>query len=373
MQKQEWAQPWRGLFGLVVTLVVALGITAAFEMGSFQGLISVWAMSIIPILAVISFAWGNRFPAEKLENPWRGLALLSFAFIIGTFALLMATRFVGGRAISAILVTFIIISIITTFFLVIAFDCWPFHKLSLPGRGLLTFVLAYLVAYLIFRLISFSDFMRGFPLGLPRLTMPPMPGPIAFAAHGGPLAILMQANPGGPIAWESALAFCFWMFVFLFCFVHLGFWPFSKVKGQPLMGILVVISCFILALASYAVGVWVMGLERIYFLVAGVFYAFGMLLLLLLFQTWPGRVWKQPAGGFVNLLVAVPIAIIAFYGYRAFASMNFGAVNMVYPENYFAIAYMVLALTFPCWVVYAGFFDFWPLPPMPVSMGSRQE
>jgi len=369
-QSAEWTvkQPWRGLVSLAVSLTIALGITVAFKMDTFQGILPAWAMCLVPIVVVIGLVWGNKYPAEKFDNPWRGLALLLFAFIIASIVCMWLLRVGGGGVTSPILIVFIIQSVLTAFFVIIAFGCFPFHRLALPAKGMLSLLLSYLVALGIFRLFNFDKLALGFPEGLPRLGVPPLPGPIPFAAPGGPLEALSGVNPSGLFAWEGALAFYFWMFLFLFVFVHLGFWPFSKVKvlmTQPLMGISVVISCFVLALLSYAVGVWVMGLERIFFLVAGVSCVFGMLMIIFPFQMWPGRLLKQPVGGFVNIMLAVVVGFIAFYAYEAFATMNFGAVNMVYPENYFTLANMMLALTFPTWAIYCGFFDSWPLPPTP--------
>jgi hypothetical protein len=38
---------------------------------------------------------------------------------------------------------------------------------------------------------------------------------------------------------------------------------------------------------------------------------------------------------------------------------------MSYPNDIFAIANLMLGLTFPAWAAYSAFWDFWPLPPTP--------
>ena len=349
-------QPWRGILASLICFAVAFGIASAFKMypasasylpwtaggpADFMHLFTAWSISMVPILVIMGVAWGGKYPAERLEQPWKGFAGLAFMFAIGTLGCFWVLKFVGGGMVSPIVNVFIICVVIVTFFLVIGFGCWPWHKMSLPAKGFLTLISAYLIMLALFRLWNFDVFA------------------------GSPVAGIA---PSGPIGWANALSFFFWMVVFLFVFVHLGMWPIHKVKGlmtQPALGITLVISCFALAFAAYAIGVWGMNLEPIYFMLVGISYAFGMLMLLFMFQMWPGRTWKGPAGSLVNLLLAVVIAIAAFYGIRQFCIGIFGATNMYYPHNWFAMANVMLALTFPMWAAHEALFDYWPLPPPP--------
>lgn len=367
-------QPWRGVFGMLVCLGIALGIAACFELEHFTLLMGAWAMCIVPIEVIVGVPWGGTYPAPRLENPWRGFAILLFMFGIATIAFTFIRQYIGGGAITPLPVVYIIGTVITTMFLAIAFGCWPFQKMSLASKGFLTLLLAYLIWTAGFRLFSFDQIMIG-PGWM-------VPASVPFYSTGGDFAALAGINPSGPFAWESAITFYFIMIVFMFVFLHLGFWPFSKFKSlmtQPTLGIVVTISCFVCALITFAIMAWSMDIYPIRIMTNFVCYAFGILGILFMFQMWPGRLWKQPAGGFINLLLGVVIAIIAYYGIKAFCSMIWGPAFftgigdgylLLGPFGYFAMATVLLGLTFPAWAVYGPCFDFWPLPPTPAPPGS---
>jgi len=328
---------------------------------------------------------------EKLENPWRGFALLVFMFTIGTLICFWVLKFVGAAGVvihpvsgdpisflvHPLVNVFIICVVIVTFFVVIAFGSWPWHKMSLAARGFLSLLSAYLIMLVLWRLFNFDMInVPGILAGNQLLTVP-------FYSTGGDFALISGINPSGPLPWAGLLCFMFWMVVFLFVFVHLGMWPISKFKSlmvQPIMGIVLFILCFALALGAYGVGVWAMKLEPIYFMIVGISFAFGMLGILFMFQMWPGRLWKPPTMGFVNLLLAVVIGIAAYYGIKGFCNVIFVAAGantsivggvgaMGWPLGYFAMANVMLALTFPMWAIYQPFFDFWPMRPTPGPPG----
>ena len=67
-------QPWRGLFGVVVTLGLAFTITSIFDIASFNGIVALWAMSMVPTEAVMGMVWGGQYPPlEKTSGmAWAG-------------------------------------------------------------------------------------------------------------------------------------------------------------------------------------------------------------------------------------------------------------------------------------------------------------
>jgi hypothetical protein len=67
----------------------------------------------------------------------------------------------------------------------------------------------------------------------------------------------------------------------------------------------------------------------------------------------------------LNIVIAIIVGIIAYYAIGAFCTAHFGAKAMSYPNDIFAIANLMLGLTFPAWAAYSAFWDFWPLPPTP--------
>ncbi len=367
--KAKWTvtQPWRGLFGTAVTLWVAFTITAIFNMDAFLGNFTLFIMSFVAIEGIIGLGWGGKFPSVAgWPQPWPGVFLTGFTMFLGTMAFFTVMLFMSGGTNHPATSAYSICTVITMFFLVIAFGLWPFGKTSLPAKGLLTWLLAYVVAYFILRLFNFT--LLSYPTGVNPSPIPPVP----FYAAGGPLAVFAALAPTGPFAWETALAFYLWMVVWLFAFVLLGFWPFSKspsLMKQPVMGIVVTIVCAILALIAHYISVDLLSIEPLRHLLNGVCYVFGLLFFLLMLQTWPGRTLSQPAGAFLNLVLAIVVAIIAFYAVQGFCQWHFGKA-FAYPANVFSMANVMLGLTFPAWAAYAVFWDFWPLPPTPAPPGS---
>jgi hypothetical protein len=164
------------------------------------------------------------------------------------------------------------------------------------------------------------------------------------------------------------IAYMLWIMVPMWILVHTGMWPISKfprLMKQPIMGIVFTLICCVIGYVALKVGIDAMSIEPLKFLVIGISYIFGLLMLLTVFQTWPGSTMKQPLGGLVNAIVGIPLGIIGYYGILAFCNWHFGVKAMVYPNNMFAIGGVMLGITFPVWVLYTGFWDFWPLAPTP--------
>jgi hypothetical protein len=358
-------QPWRGIFGLVVTLVIMMVVTTIFDIKGYLGLFTTFIMCNVPVVAVISAGWQGKYPStEGLSQPGRGFLLTAFVVVIGILCALGLVNFSAGGAPTPFIHVQAIVTVMTTFFLVIAFGMWPFHNLSLPGKGFLTLILAYIIGWLITMLFNFS--MLSYPQGVNPSPIPPVP----FYAEGGPLALFAAIVPKGPFAWESALVFYFCVFTFLFCFVALQFWPFSKspsLMKQPVMGIVVTITCLILGTILYFIGVGGLKIAPLRYLLYLVSFLFGLLMFLFMFQMWPGRLIKSSAGcGFLNIVLAIIAGIIAYHLLLAFCTANFGSEAMnQYPNDVFATANLMLGLVFPAWAMYAVVWDFWPLPPTP--------
>jgi hypothetical protein len=353
-------QPWRGIFGLIVTLGSCMIITSMFNLQTYLGTFTTFIMSNVPILALIAAGWQAQYPStEGFSQPWRGLFLTVFSVLIGSLACFLLVDFFADGAATPFIHVQAINTVITNFFLVIAFGLWPFHKMSVPGKGFWTLILAYVLAWLITRLFfNFSMLSYAAPTG-----------PVPFYAKGGPLAAFAAIAPTGAFAWENALTYYFAALLFLFCFLALGFWPINRspnMMKQPTMGIVVTVACLVLGAILYFIGVGALGVEPLKFLLCLVSFLFGLLMFMFMFQMWPGRTLKSPvACGLLNIVLSIIVAIISYNALGAWCTSHFGADAMKYPFNIFATANLMLGLTFPAWAAYAAFWDFWPLPPTP--------
>lgn len=352
-------QPWRGLFGFAVTCALSLVITTNSGIDSYLGLLSLWIMSLVPLELVMTIGWQNRYPpVGSLAQPWCGLLRTAIMFLIGTAVCFAVLRFIGGGAAHPLTIVFAICCVVLTVVATASFGLWPFARLSLPAKGFLTLIAVYVVVHFGIQLFDFS--LLSYPEGVN-----PPSGPAApFFAAGGPLAAFEHLAPKGPIPWESALTVWLWVAFLTFTCVVLEFWPFSKFPGimkQPAMGIAVFVSTFAGAWIVYRIGVGLMHMEPLRLMYAGVSYAFGLLLILVLFQRWPGKLLPGPAGAWLNVAAAVVIAYLGYHGVISICRWHFG--ELPYPMNVFAPATFMLGLNFPLWVAYADLWEFWPLPP----------
>jgi hypothetical protein len=357
--KAPWAarQPGRGLFTLIVTFLFSFIIASSFSIEVFTGFLGYYVMSCIGLFIVIGALWGGGFISiEHVPQPFKGVVLLVFALSGGLLISYFLINFIGGGVLHPYLTIYTIVAVITMFFLFLAFGFWPFNKLSLPAAGFLFIIFGYLIALCLTQLFNFN--LLSYPAGV-------SPSPIAavpFYQAGGPLFGLPA--PSGPIPWEHAAAYTVCSVDFLWMFAALGMWPFTKLKmKQPLFGVVVSASCLILGYILLAIGIHLLKIEPLTFMSYAVSFIFGVLLLLTLFQLWPGNTIKSAAGGFLNIVLAIVIAIVGNYGIRAFCLWKFGDA-MVYPDDLFATNTMMLALLFPMWAAYGDLFQFWPLPPL---------
>ncbi|MFH1115021.1 MAG: hypothetical protein V1792_14005 [Pseudomonadota bacterium] len=356
-------QPWRGICGTVIVAAFSLTVTSLFSAEVFNGLYTVLSVATVPFLVMVGAGWKVQYPSTHgLPQPSKGLLLLGYFGLLGALVGFGVRNFLANGAAQPFINTYVIITVVTTFFLVLAFGLWPYSKLSAGLAGWLTLITAFLLTWLILKLFNFS--LLSFPSGTNPSSIPPVP----FYATGGPLAAFAGLAPQGPIPWETALAGYFWALVWLFVFVNLGMWPFSKatkLMGQPVLGIIVTVCSLALSVIVTSIAVTSLSIEPLKLLLMGVCWLFGILVFMILFQMWPGRVMPQPLWGVVNLAVAAGFGVVGYFGYSAFALWHFGDAATKYPISIFTLATMMLAVTFPAMAVYSDFFDFWPLPPTP--------
>lgn len=365
-------QPWRGLFGVVVTLGMAFTITSLFDIHAYGAIFTTFLMSNVPILVILTLGLQARYPStEGIPRPWGAFLLTAFVLLMGFLISRALVSFIAGGAATPFINIQAIVTVIITFFLVIAFGMWPFHKMSLPGKGFSTLILTYILGWLAVKLFNFS--MLSHPDGV----IPSAVGAVPFYSEGGPLAAFAAIAPtSGPFTWEVGITFVFWCVIPLFSFAMLHMWPFNKFPSlmrQPVLGIVLTISCCVVSYIAISVGIRILNIAPLNFLLIGICYLFGVLMFMTMFQMWPGRNIQSPVGcALLNLLLAIIVAIIGYYGIRAFCVSHFGAEAMKHPTDVFTIGNLMLGIAFPAWAAYQGMWDFWPLPPTPAPPAETQ-
>jgi hypothetical protein len=151
-------------------------------------------------------------------------------------------------------------------------------------------------------------------------------------------------------------------------------WPFSRLK-QPWLGFISCASVWVLGEIMYLIATQVLGFGVIEAQVKfGVFGVFGLIIGLMLFESWPGRKLPQPACGLLNIIPAILLSIGMFYLIRSFGLWLFpDSADLQGDGLYRWMATVALGLCFPVFALYTGLFQSWPLPALNHSISSVNE
>lgn len=124
--RARWAvtQPWRGIFGLAVTVCYVLVMTSIFEVQFFLGFYTLLIMSMVPILVVLSLGWGGKYPStDGLAQPWRGILLTGFVVLLGALVCMAVRSFLSSGVAQPFTNIYLISTVLLTFFSFSLLEC----------------------------------------------------------------------------------------------------------------------------------------------------------------------------------------------------------------------------------------------------------
>ena len=236
-----------------------------------------------------------------------------------------------------------------TLVLVVLFRCWPFTALT-KNKGLIgvgTFVLTYVIAWVLFRVFFDFGFLKGAPVYVERL------------------------DPKGLFSAWQAVAFIVTLGAVLLLFLPFDFWPLSVLVAkrpalgkEPAFGLLSGGLALLVTFAFWGTLVGLGGMDPVVFLVRGTLaLIFGIFIVLTLFQgAGLGRL-KQPIKGVATTAAVIVAGVLVqvLYGWvahRVDRGMAGGPPGYGL-ELWLATAWM--SVTFPVIVVFCGALGFWPL------------
>jgi len=344
-----------GLLGFVVVLFIAFGIITWFKPETFIPWAGELAMCLIPFAIIMGMVWQANYPAPaaKLEQPLKGAYLLFINMLVGALVAGWSIKTVGGFVVPPTppLIFFTIMSVIMTFWCVVAFQCWP--AAGIKGNhpafvGFGTLIVSYALALILFKTLFNFDFMKGAPF---------------YAA---------VMPPSGAFNAFSSLAFFLTGLAVLLVWVEFDFWPLSLIPPkapafgkQPIWGIVVSIVAFIIGYIVKWIFVDNMGMDVFVFTVkVPICIIFGAFIMLLLMQTSPVQTVKQPGKGIILLILNIILAVVMYYLYQWFSFLIAGPLPSGGATGYVLelwIATALLGFTFPVIAMYTGYFNFWPL------------
>ncbi|HEY3278568.1 MAG TPA: hypothetical protein VGJ94_18265 [Syntrophorhabdaceae bacterium] len=347
-------QPFLGILATVIVFFIAFGIIVWFKTDTFLTWAGYLAMTLIPSSIIIGMVWQTNYPppADKLEQPLKGLYLLLINFLMGALVAAWSLKTVGGfvQPPTPFLVFFTIMTVIMTFWCVVVWQCWP--AAGIKGNhpafvGFGTLVVSYAVAWILFKALFNFGFAKGAPFYSPAL------------------------DPGGAFNAWSSLAFFLTALAVILAWVELDFWPLSSIPAkapafgrQPLWGIMVSVLVIVIALIVQSIFVNGLGMDVVVYAVkVPICIIFGEFIMLLLMQTAPVQTVKQPGKGVVLIILSIVLSVLMYYLYSWFSFLTAGSLPSGAPGYVFElwVATALLSFTFPVIATYTGAFNYWPL------------
>lgn len=335
-------QPLLGFLSTACVIAVAFAIIALSEHSFFMGWLSFLVMACIPTQIISAFVWGPLF--DNMSTAQKGLSQTAIS-VLGGLVFGSLLHFVAGQAYGPTpqLMMLTIVTVIATFWLMVAWNAWPFAAIvqSPIPLGIVILLAAYLLAYLVFSLAFNYEFLALAPIYIESL------------------------DPKGVFPAWPALAFLVTTVAVIMLCLLLDFYPLSKFELAGFSAALVN-SIWILLLAGIAFyfGVYILQIDPVVYMVRGpVSFIFGAFILLNMLEGSVLSGLKQPVHGICLAFIAIGLAAVMQIVYQNFAQYLNPGISAG-PAEYqleLWLANAMLAITFPLIVVASDFFGLWPL------------
>jgi hypothetical protein len=345
-------QPTVGIVATILVVAIAISVAVALRTDLVLTWMNLLLVSMVPMQMVIGLVWHCKQPAPiaRLPQPVRGLAFLVLTVGVGMLVAMVAQHTVGGGLTppTPFVNMFVIFSVIVTIWLIVPMQCWPFTAVlgKLPvAMGFALLLAAYALAWILFN----ASFDFGF-------------------LHQAPFYSETLDPHGRFTAWNP-LTFGICSVATILSLVLLDFWPVSILARtvpafgrQPLFGLASGALIALIVTTIWQICVVQLEMDVVQLLVRAVSMIFGIFIVLVMFEGAPFIRLPQPRRGLVLISVAAILAVSMYMLYRYFAVNHLalpGGVPGYTLELWLATS--MLAMTFPFMVLYASFFNYWPL------------
>jgi len=337
-----------GIVATAAIVVVSLAFIACLEWPTFRDWVSYYLICTIPFSFVVGAFWRGEHPraVRALNQPWRGLAFLAMALLVGAVVAVLQLITVGGGVTppSVMVAQSIIISVPITFFLAVVWGGWPFTRIHRPlVGGFALLISAYAITDLLFKLLFNYEAMRGTPVYVEAL------------------------DPHGIFDAWTILVFIVTCMASALLLAHLSLWPLSlrqRLMAQPLLGACWTVVAMVISGLAMFVGVGLVGMTPPRFLTTvTVPFLFGSIVVLTMLEGAAFSRWAQPRRGIASAILAAAVGVTLARFYVAMSGLVTGDLVWGAPgfEGEVWLASALLAVTFPFLSFHADFFGLWPL------------
>lgn len=334
-------QPILGLVSTAIIAVLALGIIALSEPSFFMGWLSFAVMACIPTQIIAAFVWGPLF--ENMPTVSKGCIQTAIS-LLGGLIFGSALHFLAGQGFGPTpqLMMLTIVTVIATFWIMVAWNAWPFAAIiqSPIALGIVILCSAYVLAYGVF--ISLFNFH--------------------FLA-GAEIYISSLETDGLFSAWPVLAYLVTTVAIIMLCLL-LDFYPVSLLSLEGSKAA-IVNSLWILALAAipFYGFVYIAGFDPVKYMVRGpVSFIFGAFIVLNLLENSLFGNHRAIIKALLSVLLALVLAFTMQLIYQAFAQWLNPDINSGLPDYQLELwlANAMLAITFPLIVMFSDFFGLWP-------------
>ncbi|WP_323972934.1 hypothetical protein [Aeromonas hydrophila] len=334
------------IFVVAVSLIISLITPINF----LTGVMTIFIVAMVPSFMLISIAWECNYPKciSSISQPWKGLSYLSMCILIGSFVIVGLWAFIDSELTKGQVntVVFIVSSVPVCLFLLTTFQSWPFNKLS--GNqliiGLYLLIFTYALNYFIYSI--FMNFQN------------------LYDANGIDIA-------KGIYPHETVLAIMIAAVIPMMLLNQFDSWPITlfydrvpMLARQPFNGIIKSAYITLFTFCFYYSFIILGDVNITYFVnILCVSLIFGCFIIQVMFKGLPFINIRQPWRGIVLMIISVLLSIGMSSLYIKLATLWLENTDQSVIAMWLAPS--LLSVTFPLMVIFADFFQGWPIKRRP--------
>lgn len=345
--KSSISPVWLGMASTLLIVIFTMLYSSFYDVAVYTSWVAFIWMTAVPAQVIFGLHLNFNCPhvLARLPQPLKGMAFSGLTFIFMIFGGGYLYIVPGGMLPPGpFLIMATIITIVVVFWLVAAWQCWPFTLISQDPfkQGVMALVASYALGTLAYYLLFDFSFMIG------------------ASEYNRAL------DPNGFFNAWSVLAFSVTTVAIIMLLSIFDNWPATKHSvTQPGLGIAISFISLVMSGFIFWLAVYVFGIDQVDYMVRGpVSIIFGIFIVTNMMQFQLFKKMKQPLRGIYLLITTLFLAYIMQLIYRTIATyvtdvpLGEGAPQY---EMELWVATALLSITFPMINIVSGYFSFWPL------------
>lgn len=335
-----------GVFSTGLIVALTMVYSSYYDLATYLSWVAFIWMTAVPAQIVLGLhmRFGHPVALANLPQPLKGLAFSGITLVLMFLSFGYLYLVAGGMTVPGpFLIMQTIVTIVATFWLVAAWQCWPFTTISKNPlmQGFMAFVASFALGHLVFHLSFDFSFMANSPGYVERL------------------------DPKGVFDAWYALAFSVTTVAVIMLLSLFDNWPLTKVSAaQPWLGLMISLTSLTLGAITMWFAVTILEMDPVDYLVRlPVSVIFGVFLVTNMMQFQLFSTQRQPMRGIRLLVVTLVLAYSMQLLYRRMGDIVVGApLSEGAPlyEMELWVATALLSITFPLINFVSGYFAFWP-------------